>query len=234
MGCRSIGRTIGLWGVGIAMTNRQQQARALGDPTRHEMFRYLADRDVPVTVAELTDHFGLNHNAIRQHLAKLRDAELVVEAVERSKGPGRPKLLYAVDPRVDSVWGVTGPYERLSLMLAEMVRTGDAPVEVGRRFGRRERLERGDDAVSILVDQMAHHGFDPTVEVRGGRVELTLRSCPFESTAFAEPEVVCALHLGIAEGVAEEIGSIVIDELVVRDPRRANCRLLCHRTDGAT
>jgi DNA-binding transcriptional ArsR family regulator len=55
----------------------QEQARALGDPTRHEIFRYIADAGRPVDVAELTAHLGLNHNAIRQHLAKLVHAELV-------------------------------------------------------------------------------------------------------------------------------------------------------------
>lgn len=217
------------------MADLQLQARALGDPTRHAIFQYVIDRRAPVSVAELTDHFGLNHNAIRQHLTKLHDAELVVEATEQSNGPGRPKLLYSVDPRVESVWGVTGPYERLSLMLAEMVRTGDTPVEVGRRVGRHELIDAGinDDPVAVLVGQMAHHGFNPIVTRKGGRVEVTLRTCPFATTALADPDIVCALHLGIAEGVADEIGSIVIDELVLRDPRRANCRLRCHVTDDA-
>ena len=109
------------------MATLQQQARALGDPTRHEIFRYIADASFPVDVAELTDHFGLNHNAIRQHLAKLVDAGLVVEDTAPSSGRGRPRLVYVLDPGAESRWGVTGPYERLSRWLAEMVRTGDTP-----------------------------------------------------------------------------------------------------------
>jgi DNA-binding transcriptional ArsR family regulator len=60
----------------------QEQARALGDPTRYAIFRYVADAPAasPAGIAELTEHLGLNHNAIRQHLAKLCDAGLVVEA----------------------------------------------------------------------------------------------------------------------------------------------------------
>ncbi len=46
----------------------QRQAKALGDPTRHRLFRYIAEAQAPVTVAELTSFAGLNHNAIRQHL----------------------------------------------------------------------------------------------------------------------------------------------------------------------
>lgn len=212
------------------MVTMQQQARALGDPTRHGIFRFVVDADRPVTVAELTDHFGLNHNAIRQHLAKLLEAELVIEDREQSGGRGRPRLLYTVDPRAESRWGVAGPYERLSLWLSEIVRTGDSPEEVGRRVGRRQRLgaDLAGDPVEVIVDQMARHGFDPTVQRTGDTVELRLQTCPFASTALADPDTVCELHLGIAEGIAERVGGIVIDELVPRDPRRANCRLRCH------
>ena len=37
----------------------QEQAKALGDPTRHRIFRYVADADRPIDVAELTAHFAL-------------------------------------------------------------------------------------------------------------------------------------------------------------------------------
>lgn len=217
------------------MVTMQQQARALGDPTRHGIFRFVVDADRPVTVAELTAHFGLNHNAIRQHLAKLLDAELVVEDREQSGGRGRPRLLYTVDPRAESRWGVAGPYERLSLWLSEMVRTGDSPEEVGRRVGRRQRLgaEPAGDPVEVIVDQMARHGFDPTVQRTGDKVELTLQTCPFASTALADPDTVCEVHLGIADGIAEWVDGLVIDELVPRDPRRANCRLRCHLEPAA-
>jgi predicted ArsR family transcriptional regulator len=212
------------------MTTLQEQARALGDPTRHDVFRYIADADHPVDVSEMTDHFGLNHNAIRQHLAKLVDAELVTEEKAPSTGRGRPRLVYLLDPTAESRWGVTGPYERLSLWLSEIVRTGDSPVEVGRRAGRRQRLGNTDpaDPVGVLVEQMARNGFDPTVRQRGTHVDLTLQTCPFESTALADPDTVCELHLGMAYGIAEGIDGLEVDELVPKDPRRAHCRLSCH------
>lgn len=194
------------------------------------MFRYIADADRAVDVAELTDHFGFNHNAIRQHLAKLVDAELLVEEKERSGGRGRPRLLYLVHPTVDSRWRVKGPYERLAQWLAEMVRTGDAPIDVGRRVGRGERLDTvvTDGPVAGFATQMARHGFDPVVRQSGDAVEITLRNCPFESTALADPETVCSLHLGMAHGIAEGIEGLQVDELVPTDPRRPQCRLRCH------
>jgi predicted ArsR family transcriptional regulator len=212
------------------MTTLQEQARALGDPTRHQIFQYIAEASAPVGVAELTEHFGLNHNAIRQHLAKLVEAGLVDEQKAPSTGRGRPRLVYLLDPATESRWGVTGPYERLALWLAEMVRTGDSPVEVGRRAGRRQRLGANDpgDPVSSLVEQMARHGFEPTVRQHGTDVDLTLRSCPFESTALADPDTIGELHHGMAYGIAEGIDGLEVDELIPNDPRRANCRLRCH------
>jgi predicted ArsR family transcriptional regulator len=212
------------------MSILQLQARALGDPTRHDIFRHLLDVGNPVDVAELTTVFGLNHNAIRQHLHKLVNAELVLEQTGPSAGRGRPKLYYSVSPGAESRWGATGPYERLSLLLAEIARTGDSPVEVGRRAGRRRRLGSGNvsDPIGDLVEQMARQGFEPMVAHRGDVAEVTLRTCPFATTALAEPDIVCGLHLGMAYGIAEAVGGLAIDELIPKDPRRAHCRLRCH------
>jgi predicted ArsR family transcriptional regulator len=214
------------------MTTLQEQARALGDPTRHGIFRHIADATRPVDIAELTESFRVNHNAIRQHVAKLVGAGLVIEDQAASTGRGRPRLVYRLDPTVESRWGVTGPYERLSVLLAEILRSGDSPVEVGRRSVSRERrsFDGDDDPIALVVDSMERQGFDPSVRPAGGdRIELVLHTCPFASAVLADPDAVCGIHLGIAEGVASLTGDrIVVDQLVPRDPRRAMCRLRMH------
>jgi DNA-binding transcriptional ArsR family regulator len=48
---------------------RSQQTPYLPLPLRFDQL---------VDVAELTEHYGLNHKAIRQHLAKLADAGLIL------------------------------------------------------------------------------------------------------------------------------------------------------------
>lgn len=206
----------------------QEQARALGDPTRYAVFRFVADARRRVDVAELTANFALNHNAIRQHLAKLVDARLLEEATLRGAGRGRPRYTYGVHPAADSRWGVTGPYERLSLLLTETLRTGDEPVEIGRRFGSRAGSEASpeNDPLEHLVGVMARQGFDPEVRRRGRRVEVVLRVCPFETAALSDPDTVCGIHLGMAEGLAGLTGGrLTVEELVPHDPRRAKCRL---------
>ena len=146
-------------------------------------------------------------------------------------GRGRPRLRYVVAPDVDSRWGVIGSYERLSVLLSEVIRTGDTAVDVGRRAGRQLRFVTtgdGPDPVGQLVDQMARQGFDPVVRQRENTVDVTLRTCPFVTTALADPDTVCHVHLGVAHGIADVVGGLVIDELVAKDPRRARCRLHCH------
>jgi predicted ArsR family transcriptional regulator len=215
-------------------TTLQIQARALGDPTRHDIFQFLIDAASPVTVAELTEHFGLNHNAIRQHLTKLVSAGLAVESTAPPTGRGRPHLLYGVDPASESRWGGVGPYERLAVMLAEVVRSGDGPIEVGRRFGARQRVgdEAHADPLTAILEQMARQGFEPSVRHEGDRVDLTFRSCPFISAVVADPASVCDLHLGLAQGAAEAIGGIVVEELVSHDPGHSPCQLRCRVDAG--
>ncbi len=213
-------------GVEPTPHNLQREARALGDPTRHAIFRHLVEADRPVDVAELTDLLGLNHNAIRQHLAKLLAAGLVVEGKAERTGRGRPRLVYEVAPGVESRWGATGPYERLSVLLSEVIRTGRTPVEVGRDAGRamRASLDPALDGVDGLNAAMEKQGFAPELSRRGARAKVVLDRCPFTTTVLADRETVCQLHLGLAEGLTEGTDATV-DKLVAKDPRRAGCQL---------
>ncbi len=212
----------------------QQQARALGDPTRHRIFRYIADSPTAVGVKELTDRFELNHNAIRQHLAKLVDAGLVIRQADPATGRGRPRQVYEIDPVIEERWGVGGPYRRLSLLLVEMLRTGGNALDVGRRAGREVDLGRGDlDPIARLERAMMGSGFDPLLVSDEGPAEFVLRNCPFSETASADPATVCALHLGMAQGMAESLDGVVVDELELRDPALAGCRLRFHLDDSA-
>ena len=50
------------------------------------------------------------------------------------------------------------------------------------------------------------------------------RARPFATAALADRATICALHLGIAEGLTDGTDAIV-SELVAYDPRKADCRL---------
>lgn len=212
------------------MASLQEQARALGDPTRHEIHRYITDADEPVGVAELTDHLGLHHNAVRQHLTKLVAADLIVERPRARGRRGRPRLEYSTSPRADSRWGAIGPYQRLSLLLAEIVATGDTPVEVGRRAGHRLRVESTDDALADAAAALDQQGFEPHVARKGDAGDVVLSHCPFAAAAGAEDggDVVCELHRGIAIGLVDGT-DFEVDDLVIEDPIEAGCRVRLRR-----
>lgn len=210
----------------------QQEARALGDPTRHRLFRYIADAPGPVGVAELTAFVGLNHNAVRQHLVVLKDARLVVEEVEERSRPGRPRLLYRLDPEVAGRWGTPSAYAWLAGLLSDAIRHKQDPRQVGREDGRRqaaEELAGSGDQVDLLEADMTRRGFRPTRVERGQRIDFVLGRCPFSDVADSDPDTVCQLHLGLAEGLTEGLGGLEVERLVAKDPHRAGCRLAVRR-----
>ncbi|MGH9065144.1 MAG: helix-turn-helix transcriptional regulator [Acidimicrobiales bacterium] len=214
----------------------QREARALGDPTRHRIFSYIVEAEHPVGVAELTAHVQLNHNAVRQHLAVLRDAGLVVEEVEERDRPGRPRLLYRLNPEVGGTWGTPGPYEELASLLSSALTQHRGTRETGQAAGRERaaRLDHSAGPVATLEAEMVVRGFRPARVERGRRVEFVLGRCPYEKAAAGSPDTVCQLHLGLAEGLAEGVGGVEVTRLIAMDPRRAGCRLVLRRTGAGT
>ena len=67
--------------------------RALGDPTRFEMFRLIAAQTAPICVCDVVDRFELSQPTISHHLKVLREAGLLT--VSR-RGVW---AYYAADPR---------------------------------------------------------------------------------------------------------------------------------------
>ncbi|MHB1519168.1 MAG: helix-turn-helix transcriptional regulator [Acidimicrobiales bacterium] len=216
--------------------NIQREARALGDPTRHRLFRYIADAERPVGVAELTAHVRLNHNAVRQHLAVLKDAELVTEEAEVRDRPGRPSLLYRLHPEAAGKWETSGSYAWLAGLLADAMKHDWSPREVGRREGLRRGYEHGtdEDSVDAMEQELIRNGFRPGRSDRGRQINFVLGRCPFAEVASTNPDAVCQLHLGLAEGLAEGLGALTVDRLTVKSAHKAGCRLVIERDPVST
>lgn len=212
-------------------SNLQSEAKALASPTRNRIFRYIAEAAGPVTVAELTSYLGFNHNAIRQHLAILVEAGLVVEGVEPNRGRGRPRLLYRLNPQAAGLWETAGPYEYLAGVLASALEEGVSPREAGRAAGRVEAasLEETADPLDAMERDLQQRGFRPERVTKGAKVDFVLGRCPFEDVAAHSPTAVCELHLGLAEGLAEAVGGCEVTKLTAKNPHRAGCRLALHR-----
>ena len=207
----------------------QRQARALGNPTRFALFEHVARLHRPVQVATLVEQFGLNHNVIRQHLAKLCEAGLFVEEFAPRSGPGRPALQYRLAPDVAATWGLSSPYEQLALLLLEMTAERLSPREVGRRAGRRAATA-GADAPAIplerLVREMRKIGFDLQTRESSAAVELLLDPSPLAAGVAEHREILCELHRGFAEGFLREVGSeLRVVDLQADDRAGGSCAI---------
>ena len=214
----------------------QRQARALGDPTRYDIFRFVAQARGPVRVATLATYLGFNHNAVRQHLAKLTEAGLLTEERASTTTTGRPPLEYRVAPTAMGSWGAPGPYELLALLLLDIADGDRSPVEAGAEAGRAlaASCAEGADPLDTLETEMARRGFEPRRETFGTVTELVLERCPFLAAASARPEVVCEIHRGLAAGILDGLhANEQVSDLVVHPPAEAGCRLQFERRPPA-
>lgn len=181
---------------------------ALAVPSRRGLLQALRTTGTATDAQALAAATGLHPNTVRFHLGVLMRAGFVEERSEKHAGRGRPRTVYkATLPGVQH----TG-YELLANMLVthlDQVDGGAAAQNAGLRWAqtlRPQTLTRPDDmatvarTVSALFTEM---GFDPTVTTAGDSSRMMLHSCPFWSLAEKHPGVVCALHLGLLQGLVE-------------------------------
>lgn len=93
------------------------QARVLANPTRYRLLRRIGDADGGVTVAELSQSFGLTRTAIRQHVSRLVDSGLVWAQPVAPTGPGRPCHRYLATPLTAALWKAGDPFEQVADLL---------------------------------------------------------------------------------------------------------------------
>ena len=206
--------------AGAPRASTRVQSRALGDACRVRILALVTSAESPIGVRELAERIGLHPNAVRYHLTRLREAELIIEEAEPSGGRGRPRLTYRAVPARRS----PNRYERLSALLADVVRSKRTARAAGRLAGRDAASiyeVNGVSARRAIEDHARQLGFAPR---RQGR-DLVLQHCPYANVAVENPETICELHLGMAEGIAARLGGVEVEGMTVRDPYRAGCRL---------
>jgi predicted ArsR family transcriptional regulator len=194
------------------------RAQALADPSRARIHHLLTTADQPLTIAALARLTGLHRTAVGTHLGRLVSAGLAEREVSAPAGRGRPVTVFrAVAP---------DPYRELSRWLAEGVRTGVGARQLGRDVGARLADTDG-DAIAALTLEASRLGFAPELRPRRkhGEFELVLHTCPFADLASVDPDTVCDVHLGLAEGITAHASDVVVHGLRRADPHRGGCRL---------
>lgn len=181
---------------------------ALAVPSRRQLLQALRSAAAPLDAPALAAATGLHPNTVRFHLGVLMRTGFVRESSAKQGRRGRPRTVYEA-----TVAGVhdTG-YELLATVLVDHLDQtggGDAARNAGRAWAHRLRPHPDDQAdgtqttaseISALFTEM---GFQPTVAVAGDETRMTLHACPFWSLAEKHPGIVCALHLGLLQGLAE-------------------------------
>lgn len=173
------------------------------------------------TIKQLAAALELHENTVRDHLTRLRSEGRVRHRAVALEGRGRPALHWsAVDEASAS------PAAGLAISLATALSaTTDVPSRAaemarlaGREWGERVAAEpRTATSLSGAVcEVMREQGFDPGVGEDS--TEIVLRRCPLQSAVSAHPQIVCAVHAGLLEGLAAAHGDRAAIELVPRVP----------------
>ena len=160
----------------------------------------------PTTLAALVATSGLHANTVREHLDALVRDGLAHRHPEAPSGRGRPAWLY----EATGVDAASAPeYAGLASALAAAIhRTSASPTDdavtagrVGPRARTRARCQaggqcgRGPTRGGLLLDEV---GFAPQADARSSTVRLT--RCPLLEAAHKYPDIVCGVHLGLAQG----------------------------------
>jgi predicted ArsR family transcriptional regulator len=215
--------------MGMDLPEASATAMMLAQPTRAHIFRLLVERRGGVRIEELAEVLGVHTSAVRQHLDRLLAAGLV-ERTPVTAGRGRPHFEWSVAP--DAAPGDEPPtaYSDLSTWLTELTGSGAAAVRraerAGRRIGRDIAPRRADTTPQETFQAaLAALGFGPQAKRRRGRsITYRLRNCPYRRAVEQNPEVICALHRGVTEGLLHVIApQAELADFRPKDPCSAGC-----------
>lgn len=177
---------------------------------RERIFQALELHD-PATIGDVSAATGLHENTVREHLARLHEEGRVRSRPAPAAGRGRPALLWSVVD-VAAVSATAGLAAALASTLARTENARELAFAAGLEWGARTAAGIPDDGSvhagsTIVLDVMREQGFAPTLIEASGETAsdcttVELRSCPLRAAAAADPDIVCAVHAGLVEGLA--------------------------------
>jgi len=165
------------------------------------------------SAGEVALQLGLHENTARKHLDGLADRGLLERTQRMSVGRGRPATSYRALPQNAEPDARVRDYVGLASALARHIATTSADprrdaIAAGEAWGAELAIEPRHDAstsnetVISLLDEL---GFAPDPDP--GNTSIALRRCPLLDAVRAAPEVVCAVHLGLARGALAARGA---------------------------
>lgn len=191
-------------------------APVLGE-TRARVLALLQDAEQACGVGEVANKLGLHANTARFHLDGLTDAGLVDRTSEETGHPGRPRAIYRARP--GAMQAGRRSYHLLAEILTNYIaerepQASKTALRAGRAWGTRlaraaksPRRVTAASAARQLVSMLDDVGFAPELTTSRGDRQILLHHCPFREAAIEHQEVVCAVHLGLMQGMLGELNA---------------------------
>jgi predicted ArsR family transcriptional regulator len=168
---------------------------AISSPSRVRLLAALFERgDRPID--ELCAATALHPNTVREHLNRLIDGGYVTVRTEPRATRGRPRVLY-------SATGAGRTSEVAKRKATDAAARGDLMRRVLPGLGSTLPTEAVHQ-LDALVDDLAGAGFDPAVDEGSLTVDLT--PCLHADDDPADRAQLCAVHLGLMNGVLSTAG----------------------------
>jgi predicted ArsR family transcriptional regulator len=212
----------------------------LGDPIRRALYRYVADRGVPVSRDEAAQAAGISRPLAAYHLDKLVDDGLLEPRYHRrgrrrGPGAGRPAKHYVRADRPLELSLPARDYAALAELLAgafEADRSGAAKAalnraaaalgaELGPEAAGRTAPDGDPDQVLAAVRQvLAARGYEPYQDPDG---TIRLRNCPFDRIAARHRELVCGANHAMLQALTHQVDGDPPTVRAVLDPQPGRC-----------
>lgn len=210
----------------------------LGDPIRRALYRYVADRGVPVSRDEAAQAAGISRPLAAYHLDKLVDDGLLEPRYHRrgrrrGPGAGRPAKHYVRADRPLELSLPARDYAALAELLAgafEADRSGAAKAALNRaaaalgaELGTEAagRTDGDPDQVLAAVRQvLAARGYEPYQDPDG---TIRLRNCPFDRIAARHRELVCGANHAMLQALTHQVDGDPPTVRAVLDPQPGRC-----------
>ncbi len=191
------------------------QRTEVAGATRSRVLAAIRAASDPVDVDRLAADLGLHPNTVRFHTAALEEGGLVQRHEVASGQRGRPRAVF--EPTAAGARSGERNYQLLAGILVDHLRETAADpipeaVAAGRAWARRsfteaERPRGRRSTTTALLDLFSDMGFDPEPRPAIRPREVVLRNCPFRADVETHQDLICAVHRGILDGLAEAAAS---------------------------
>jgi predicted ArsR family transcriptional regulator len=194
----------------------------LGDPIRRTLYRYVADRGVPISREEAAQAAGISRPLAAYHLDKLVHDGLLEpryhrRSSRRGPGAGRPTKHYVRADRQIELSLPARDYAALAELLAGAVEadpsgTASAALnraaatlgaELGTEAASHTAPDGDPDQVLVAVrEALAARGYEP---YDGPDGTIRLRNCPFDRIAAQHRQVVCGANHAMLQALTDQL-----------------------------